>query len=77
MYENATNVNAMMGMSLFSTPDDVVTVADFYVEAMPENGWTRDEAQDMVVEGTAMYTFEKEGRTARSRSPKGMRKAAM
>jgi len=64
MYENATNVNAMMGMSLFSTPDDVATVADFYVEAMPENGWTRDEAQDMVVEGTAMYTFEKEDRTA-------------
>ncbi|NBD34866.1 MAG: hypothetical protein GVY30_02580 [Chloroflexi bacterium] len=65
MYENATNVNAMAGMTFFSTPDDVATVADFYVEAMPENGWTRDEAQDMVVEGTAMYTFEKEeGRTA-------------
>ena len=64
MYEGATNVNAMAGMSFFSTPDDVTAVADFYVEAMPENGWTRDEAQDLESEGTVMYTFEKEGRMA-------------
>ncbi len=63
MYEGATNVNSMAGMSFFSAPDEVTTVADFYLEAMPENGWTRDEAQDLESEGTAMYTFEKDGRT--------------
>lgn len=63
MYAGATDINSMAGLTFFSAPDDVATVADFYVEAMPDNGWTRDEAQDLEMEGTAMYTFEKGGRT--------------
>ncbi len=59
--DNATDKSVLGKMTTFNTPDSVSVVADFYKKAMPENGWTAGDVNDM---GETMVTlaFTKDNR---------------
>jgi hypothetical protein len=52
--DNATDKSILGKMITFNTPDSVSAVADFYKKAMPENGWTAGDVNDM---GETMVTL--------------------
>jgi hypothetical protein len=60
-YPNAQDMAIMAGMITFSTPDEVPTVAEFYKNQMPAEGWTLTEESDLG--GMITQTWIKDGRT--------------
>lgn len=46
-YPNASEMVSMAGMITFTTSDDVTTVADFYREEMPAQGWKKDSDENL------------------------------
>jgi hypothetical protein len=59
--DNATDKSVLSKIITFNSPDSVSDLADFYKKAMPENGWTAGDVNDM---GETMVTlaFTKDSR---------------
>jgi hypothetical protein len=47
LYPDREDVFTVEGMITFTSPDDVVTVADFYRDALPGQGWTSETDEEM------------------------------
>jgi hypothetical protein len=58
---DATNRTAFGTMVSYDTPSDMTTVADFYREQMPAQGWTFEEGSSMDTDQFVMLNFVKEG----------------
>jgi hypothetical protein len=59
---DAEEVASFMGMITYNSPSDTAIVAEFYEEALPANGWTGGEMEEL----SGMYMFNdytKDGRT--------------
>lgn len=59
--ENAQDKANFGGTITFSSPDSPSTIAEFYKEQLPAQGWTAGEAQSFA--GTESLTFTKENRS--------------
>jgi hypothetical protein len=61
MYPNAEGGFSMEGLTTFTSPDDVATVADFYAEELAARGWSMASEEDMG--GSAVnQVWQKDGR---------------
>jgi hypothetical protein len=59
---DAEEVASFMGIITYNSPSDAAIVAEFYEEALPANGWTGGEMQE--VSGMYMFNdYTKDGRT--------------
>ncbi len=58
---DATERTAFGAMVTYETPSDMATVADFYKEQMPAQGWTFEESSSTVTDQFTMLNFVKEG----------------
>jgi hypothetical protein len=61
VYPGATDLFTMEGLTTFSTPDDVTTVADFYRTELAAQGWTNESDDEMS--GMINQAWSKEDRT--------------
>ena len=61
VYPGATDLFTMEGLTTFSTPDDVTTVADFYRTELAAQGWTNESDEEMS--GMVNQAWSKEDRT--------------
>lgn len=60
-YPNAEGGFSMEGMTTFTSPDDVATIADFYAEELAAQGWSMANEQDMG-EGAVNQVWQKDDR---------------
>ena len=58
---DATERTAFGAMVTYETPSDMATVADFYKEQMPAQGWTFEESSSTITDQFTMLNFVKEG----------------
>ena len=58
---DATERTAFGAMVSYETPSDMATVADFYREQMPAQGWAFEEGSSTITDQFTMLNFVKEG----------------
>jgi hypothetical protein len=61
---DAADRSTFGSMTTYQSASDLTTVADFYKEQMPGQGWSYDESSGMMTDQIAMMSFTKEGETA-------------
>lgn len=62
--EGGEDLFSSAGLVTYTTSKDFQTVVDFYLREMPQNGWTKNEAESSQSEGQATLVFQKGGRKA-------------
>ena len=58
---DATGRTAFGAMVSYETPSDMATVADFYMDQMPAQGWAFEEGSSTITDQFSMLNFVKEG----------------
>jgi hypothetical protein len=62
IYPGATDVTSMTSFTMFTAPDDVATVNEFYQEALTGAGWV-EVGEGMVLDEMVSSSWDKDGRT--------------